>query len=245
MNSSSAGPLVRVQIVRIARDHHVVIWTAHHIVCDGWSCGLVIHELGTIYSALKQGVTPSLEVPGVIRAVRQGWAERRERGGCHSLLASTICRAARTAGLAHRSLPSESPYRFCIDSKTQSRYCAAAGCETCCWAQQRTTQVVLLMAALKTLLYRLTGQSDQVVGLGVAGQALKDQSNLVGHCVNLLPIRTYLRPEASFQEYPCRRKEECAGRLRSSPDDARRHSAAPQGSSVIEPPAACGSHFQR
>ena len=66
--------------------------------------------------------------------------------------------------------------------------------------QQRTTLVVLLMAGLKTLMYRLTGQTDLVVGLGVAGQAITGKNCLVGHCINLLPVRTRLDPAATFQQ---------------------------------------------
>ena len=58
-----AGPLVRMRIVKLSKDHHVAIWTAHHIICDGWSGGLIVHELSAIYSALKQGVEPTLETP--------------------------------------------------------------------------------------------------------------------------------------------------------------------------------------
>ena len=58
-----AGPLLRVRIVRMSPEHHVVIWTAHHVVCDGWSGGLIISELAKIYSALKQGKQPDLEEP--------------------------------------------------------------------------------------------------------------------------------------------------------------------------------------
>ena len=57
------GPLLRVRIVRLSPDHHVVIWTAHHIVCDGWSGGLLISELAKIYSAAKKGTTAELEAP--------------------------------------------------------------------------------------------------------------------------------------------------------------------------------------
>ena len=66
--------------------------------------------------------------------------------------------------------------------------------------QQRTTMVVLLMAAFKTLMYRLSGQTDIVLGLGAAGQAITGKTCLVGHCVNLLPIRTRLQPDTSFKE---------------------------------------------
>src|SRR5207247_3963679 len=66
--------------------------------------------------------------------------------------------------------------------------------------QQRTTLVVVLMAALQGLLYRLTGETDLVVALAFAGQAVSGKPRLVGQCVNTLPIRTRLKVEASFLE---------------------------------------------
>ncbi|MEQ1474072.1 MAG: amino acid adenylation domain-containing protein, partial [Candidatus Acidiferrum sp.] len=80
-----------------------------------------------------------------------------------------------------------------LDPKLQQSLKRVAG-------QQRTTLVVLLMAGLDALLHRLTGQTDLVIGLGVAGQAMTGKSCLVGHCVNLLPIRTKIQPDAPFQE---------------------------------------------
>ena len=65
--------------------------------------------------------------------------------------------------------------------------------------QQKTTLVVLLMASIDALLYRLTGQADVVIGLGVAGQAMTGQNCLVGHCLNMLPLRMRLQPDASFK----------------------------------------------
>ena len=62
-----AGPLLRVRIASLSDDRHVVTWTAHHIVCDGWSVGVLIGELGTIYSALKQGIQPVLPAPASFR----------------------------------------------------------------------------------------------------------------------------------------------------------------------------------
>src|SRR6185503_857140 len=50
------------------------------------------------------------------------------------------------------------------------------------------------------LMHRLSGQTDIVLGLGAAGQAITGKTCLVGHCVNLLPIRTRLQPDASFKE---------------------------------------------
>ena len=194
------GPLLRVRIVRLSDDRHVVVWTAHHIVCDGWSGGLIVSELAKIYSALKQGAAPVLEAPESFRQyaiTNQGDSEEAREASKYwvkqfadiptplELPTDRLRPAVRTAQAStlKRDLPE--PLHLLL-KKT-------AG-------QQRTTLVVLLMAALKTFLYRLTGQTDLVIGLGVAGQAITGQNCLVGHCVNLLPVRSRLESSGSFQQ---------------------------------------------
>jgi amino acid adenylation domain-containing protein len=191
------GPLLRVRIIRLSEQHHVVIWTAHHIICDGWSAGLLLSELAKIYSALKQGTAPSLDVPvsflDYARATQSDAGEAQALGYWRRQFADVP---------PVLDLPTDrarSLVRSASASTTKRRIATSVqGAIKRTASQQRTTQVVLLMAALKTLLYRLTGQTDVVVGLGVAGQAVRGENCLVGHCVNLLPVRTRLEPEASF-----------------------------------------------
>ena len=194
------GPLVRVRIVRLNSDHHVVIWTAHHIVCDGWSGGVVVSELGKIYSALKQGTKPALESP---EAFRQ-YAIHTQAESPEAREASTYWGQQFSTIPAPLELPSDRPrpvvrtasaatLKRDIPESLHLLLKRTAG-------QQRTTMVVLLMAGLKTLLYRLTGQTDLVIGLGVAGQAITGKNCLVGHCVNLLPVRSKLQPDGTFQQ---------------------------------------------
>jgi amino acid adenylation domain-containing protein len=196
----TAGPLIRVEIARLSPEHHAVIWTAHHIVCDGWSAGLLISELAKIYSALKQGNQARLETPASFRnyalAYQTDTPEAREALSFWKkqfadvpppleLPADHVRPLVRSAGAA--------TLRRYLNASIQQSLKKVAG-------QQRTTLVVLLMAALKTFLNRLTGETDIVIGLGAAGQALTGSTCLVGHCLNLLPIRTRLNPESSFQE---------------------------------------------
>ncbi|MGC4014550.1 MAG: condensation domain-containing protein [Luteolibacter sp.] len=54
------GPLVRVHVARFAEDHHELLFTAHHIVCDGWSFGMLMTELADAYDARKAGHLPKL-----------------------------------------------------------------------------------------------------------------------------------------------------------------------------------------
>jgi len=194
------GSLVRVRIVRLSGEHHVVIWTAHHIICDGWSGGLILSELSTIYSALKQGIQPVLDEPESFREyalasqpdspevaeAMEYWCQQFADVPAPLDLPADhprpLVRSARAATL-----------KRVFDPELRQSLKRVAG-------QQRTTLVVMLMAALDTLFYRLTGQTDMVLGLGVAGQAMSGKTCLVGHCVNLLPIRTQIQPNAPFQE---------------------------------------------
>ena len=51
------GPLFRAALYRLADDEHALLLTAHHIVCDGWSWGVISHDLGALYSELL-GMAP-------------------------------------------------------------------------------------------------------------------------------------------------------------------------------------------
>jgi amino acid adenylation domain-containing protein len=59
----------------------------------------------------------------------------------------------------------------------------------------------VLLAAFNVLLGRLAGQADLVVGLPVAGQSAAGVIDLVGHCVNLLPVRSIVDGKAAFIGY--------------------------------------------
>ena len=194
------GPLLRTRVVRLSNGHHVVIWNAHHIVCDGWSGGVLVSELAKIYSALKQGSQPELDEPVPFReyavTVQQESLALRNAIDywCRQLTdvpppldlptdrGRPLVRSARAATFTRS-----------FDGSLYQSLKRTAG-------QHRTTMVVLLMTAIKTLIYRLTGQTDVVIGLPVAGQAVTGKNSLVGHCVSLLPIRAPLRPEGGFHD---------------------------------------------
>ncbi|HEV7652797.1 MAG TPA: amino acid adenylation domain-containing protein [Actinophytocola sp.] len=56
----ATGPLIRARVHRLAQDDHVVQWTVHHAVIDGWSIGITLHEIGTAYHAYADGTEPGL-----------------------------------------------------------------------------------------------------------------------------------------------------------------------------------------
>jgi amino acid adenylation domain-containing protein len=196
----SKGPLARVVVLRLSGLHHVVLWTAHHIVCDGWSGGLIVDELGRIYSALLQEQAIQLDPPATFRDY--ALASLREQSQTTAAIdywrtqfpdpPPPLELPADRARPAVRTGRAATTTRH-LDPALHSSLKRVAG-------QNRTTLVVLLLASVKTLLFRLSGQSDVVVGISAAGQALSGMNNLVGHCVNLLPIRTTLAAPSPFTE---------------------------------------------
>jgi amino acid adenylation domain-containing protein len=196
----AGGALLKVIIVRLSPGEHVALWTAHHIVCDGWSGELLISELAEIYSALKKGIVPALDTPVPFR--KYAMATQDDEPIRHDAL--KYWRQLFNTLPPPLDLPTDRPRPLVRSAKasTQTR-----GLDLTIYqslkrtaGQQRTTMVVLLMTAVKTLLHRLTGQTDFVIGISAAGQAVTGNTCLVGHCVNLLPIRTQLQKDASFQE---------------------------------------------
>src|SRR5918999_251701 len=50
------GPVFRARLLRLAAEEHVLLLAMHHIVSDGWSMGLLFHELTVLYRAFAAGL---------------------------------------------------------------------------------------------------------------------------------------------------------------------------------------------
>ena len=191
------GPLLRARLVRLTPSHHTLILTTHHIVCDGWSLGVLLGELNPIYTARCRGVEPELPAAEPFGAYARSQAEPEA--------------AARAAASEHYwldlyaeavpvlDLPTDRP------RPTLKTYHAGQEVLTIepalvqelrrLGGRHGSTLFTTLLAAYGALLYRSTGQDDLVVGIAAAGQAQHERGDtLVGHCVNMLPL--HLRPRA-------------------------------------------------
>ena len=65
------GPMMRAALLQLAKDDHVLMLTLHHIVSDGWSMGVLIHELATLYNAFRAEPSPLPPVRGPVCGLRQ------------------------------------------------------------------------------------------------------------------------------------------------------------------------------
>jgi amino acid adenylation domain-containing protein len=198
----TSGPLVRAKLVRLGPKDHVLLFTSHHIVCDGWSTNVLLDELAAFYTAKSQG-----------RAVEQspapGFAEYAQKQlEARDSLASQEVESYWLEQFKDLPAPLELPLdrprqavrtypgatlRAHIDRDSYLRVKQMG-------SKRGSTLFVVLLAAFKTLLYRLSNQLDITVGIPTAGQSLLEDGKLVGHCVNFLPLRTRLRPDLGFSD---------------------------------------------
>ena len=78
----ACGPLLRALLLRLAAEEWVLVLVLHHIVTDGWSTGLLLDELSTLYAASLAGRPPRLPELLAQYADFALWQhERREGGG--------------------------------------------------------------------------------------------------------------------------------------------------------------------
>ncbi len=187
------GPLWRVRALRPAPDHHVLVFAVHHIICDGWSQGVMAHELAELYSARRAGRTPALPPPARFSDYARQEARRLERPDA---TAGDYWAGRFADGVPVLELPGDRPRpavrTYAAAHRHRRLQPATAAAIRQLAAQTDSTHFTVLLAAFTTLLHRMSGQDDLVVGVPASPQVLAGLRTLVGHCVNLLPIRSRL-----------------------------------------------------
>jgi len=197
------GPLVRAFVVRESAEQHRFVLTAHHIVCDGWSSAVLFSDLGRLYAADRIGIPAQLDPAA---SYEEYVAEQMSDDQVAAAAADDEHWAAQYQdGVPVLDLPlsgARPPTKTYRSGREELRIddelCAALK-QT--GARSGATLFVTLVAAWEALVYRLSGQSDFVVGIPFAGQPQLENSTLVAHCVNTVPLRARLDPDAPFTEH--------------------------------------------
>ncbi len=207
------GPPLRLRLIRVANDHHVLVLTVHHIVCDGWSINALLGEL-----AEPGDLSPSLSFAAYAKQ-----QDAAARGGDTEWWVSQFANPPAALNLpADRPRPSVRSFR----GGTRKHRLDAMHVEALkkAGAAQGCTLFTTLLAAFSILLARLSGQDDLVVAVPVAGQSQLEDETLVGHCANLLPIRASWTGDLPF--------DRLLGSLRQTVLDAYEHQDCTLGTLV-------------
>ena len=204
------GPLLRVMLVRLAPEDHVLLFTLHHIVNDGWSTGVLLHEFSALYPSLAAGAATPLDPLPVQYADYAVWQRRSLEGGAlerqldywRQKLAGPLPRLefhwTRPPGVGRQASAGIARLSFTPELTAELRRLSRG---------HDATLFMTLLAAFKALLHRYTGDTDVLVGTDVAGRSVAELKPLIGFFVNQLVLRTDLGGDPSFAELLARVRE--------------------------------------
>jgi amino acid adenylation domain-containing protein len=220
----SHAPLLRTKLLATGANAHLLLVSAHHIVCDGWSMSVLLTDLAALYSQAAAGTRPSLDDRPLFSAYAD--AERVRAGTDAYRVAERYWLDAFTGEQPTVDLPGDRP-RPASKTYTSDRVDHVLDAPLVAKARELGARrgasfFVTLFTVFDCLVHRLTGVDDLIVGIPSAGQSFTGQPALVGHCVNLLPVRTRLAPELPFSEL--------LGALRRGVLDAYDHQEVTYGS---------------
>jgi amino acid adenylation domain-containing protein len=210
----SAGPLLRVSLLRLGEDEHVLIVTMHHIVSDGWSMGVLVRELAALYtafSASEPSPLPELQIQYADYAHWQReWLQgevldeqlrywREQLADVPRLLSLPTDRPRPAVQTDHGGAH---PFRLSASLTAELRALSR---------REGVTMFMTLLAAFKVLLSRYSEQEEIVVGTAIANRTRAEIEPLIGFFINTLALRTSLRGEPSFRELLGRVRETALG----------------------------------
>jgi alpha-ketoglutarate-dependent taurine dioxygenase len=199
----SSAPFMRVTLVRKSAADHVLLLTMHHIISDAWSTGILIRELMTLYVAYADGRTSPLAKLSVQYADYAVW-QRKWLNDKELERQLAYWRKELSGAPPVMNLPFDRP-RPAIKSYRGGNYCFTlpAALTASLRALSRSEEVTVfntLLAALQTLLYRLTAQDDIVIGANIANRNHAGTESLIGFFINMLALRADLAGDPSFRE---------------------------------------------
>ncbi len=199
------GPLINYSLIQISSQEYLLVIVVHHMVADGWSLGLIISELSSLYNANEldfKSVLPELPVQYVdFAAWHQQWLLGNDLQPQINYWQTIFEHQSPPQAL---KLPLDRPYsnHQSTEGRCQSFQMDRSLCQALIsFCQQKgKSQFTVLLASFKALLHCYTGQSDLIVCSPVAGRNRSDTQRLIGYFNNILPLRTHVSSDLTFYE---------------------------------------------
>jgi amino acid adenylation domain-containing protein len=208
------GPLLRALLVRLAPAESWLALTVHHAVSDGWSTGVMVREITTLYQAARRGVAAHLPELPIQYADYAIWQRRRLAG---AMLADQLAywRSRLTGPLPTLELPADRP-RPAVTSHRGRRLPVRLSAALTASARELARRegaslFIVLLAALQALLSRYAGQDDVIVGTPIANRNHEELEALIGCFVNTLALRVDLSGGLDFRQLLGRVREAALG----------------------------------
>ncbi len=197
-----SGPLLKVDIKKVAANSHVLFIALHHIITDDWSGKILMQELLTLYSAALENKPSPL---GELRLQYRDYALWNNNSLSSGLLENDknywlnrlsgelpVLNLPTDYKRPHKKLHEGAISHFLFDKELVNQV------KTFSKSQQVSTFATLL-TALNVLIYRYSHQSDLIIGTAVAGRNHPGLDEQLGMYINTLPLRSKLKGGESFK----------------------------------------------
>ena len=207
------GPLVRVKVLRLEEEQHVVLFTMHHIVSDGWSIIILIREIGALYQAYLLGEESPLSELPIQYADFAVWQRAWLQG--ERLEQELKYWRKQLAGMEPLELPTDHPrpatpshrgaiHHFVVGREMSEKLRALS-------QREGVTLFMTLLGGFDVLMSRYSGQRDVALGTDIANRNRAEIEGLIGFFVNQLVMRVEVRGGESFRKLLKRVREGCLG----------------------------------
>ena len=203
-------PLLRVTLLRLQAEEHIVLLTMHHIIFDAWSTGVLLQEVAALYAAFSTQQPSPLPELSIQYADFAVWQRQWLQG---EVLQTQLNYWKQQLGNKCPRLAFPTPSRRLTVSTSQgatqsfllSQELTAAITQMC--RQEGVTLFMTLLAAFQTSLYYFTGTEDIRVGSPIANRTQVEIEGLMGFFINTLVLRIDLSGNPSFQELLMRSRQ--------------------------------------
>lgn len=201
-------PLFKFHLHKLSTQQYYFTIVIHHIIADGWSLGVILEDLSKYYNGYLKGMIANLQAASQISdyALKEA-----------SFIKSDLFRKTESFWLDFykndipildlpADFPRPVPRSYKANRIEQLLSAKLVDQLKVIGAKSGCSFVNTLLSAFEIFLSFKTGKEDVIIGLPSAGQSAAEMFNLVGHCVNLMPLRSTIESNSTFSEYLKKRK---------------------------------------
>lgn len=198
------GPLLRIHFLKMGENQHIMLFNIHHIICDRWSLNILVRELCCLYEQFiygKENSLPAIQIQYKDYAAWQNQLLADEKMSIH--------RQYWHEKFAGEIPILELPYDF--NRPTVQSYEGDLISFDISFSmleklykfnkKNHVSLFISLLAIVKVLLYRYTGQSDIIVGSVIAGRNQEKFEHLIGLYMNVLAYRDTIKSEDTYDDF--------------------------------------------
>jgi len=200
----AAAPLMRATLCRLSEDKHSLLIALHHLICDGWSMGVMVQDLGALYRAALAGHPAALPALPLQYSDFALWQQRLAASGAldddQAFWRDRLKNAPRALALpTDFERPAVASHagegvRFALPAALVARLEALG-------RTRGATLYMALLASFEALLHRWSGATDMLIGADLAGRPSPELERLIGFFVNVLPLRARPRADLAFADF--------------------------------------------